>query len=355
MIERPILLDRNENQYGPAPACFEVLRQVGLHELSFYSRDYERKVKSKLSERLAEDLQLPEERIFLSYGSEDMLKQAIHCYLRPGEKILVPNLSWWYYKSVAAEVNGTVVEYPLLEGTESFSYSTGRILELMKKEKPRILLIASPNNPTGNSLPSEHLHTILEETTDTLVVLDEAYRGFTDDSGNDSVQHVKTFDNLLILRTFSKFYALAGVRIGYACAGKNLSRLIRFSTRYLGYNLLSEKLALAALESQSYYESMRTKLISERERYVRELGTQPGWKPFQSSANFLLVRIPPGIGKELKVSILKKGIAVKFYDEGILRDCMRITIGTEGQNDLLLRALKEFAEQRSVVESPVPR
>lgn len=355
MIEQPILLDRNENQYGPAPACFEALRQVSLHELSFYSRDYERKVKSKLSERLAEDLQLPEERILLSYGSEDMLKQTIHCYLRPGEKILVPNLSWWYYKSVAAEVSGTAVEYPLLESTESFFYNTERILELMKKEKPRILLIASPNNPTGNSLPFEDLHSILEETTDTLVVLDEAYWGFTASSRNDSAQHVKTFDNLLILRTFSKFYALAGVRIGYACAGKSLSRLIKFSTRYLGHNLLSEKLALAALESRLYYENMRTKIIGEREKYIKELGAQPGWTPFHSDANFLLVRIPSGIGKELTASLLKKGIAVKFYDEVILSDCMRITVGTEEQNDLLLSALKESAQQRLLVESPVPR
>jgi histidinol-phosphate aminotransferase len=354
MIERPILLDRNENQYGPAPACIEVLRHVGLHDLNFYSRDYERKVKSKLSERLAEDLQLPEERILLSYGSEDMLKQAIHCYLRPGEKILIPNLSWWYYKSVAAEVDGVAVEYPLIEGAESFFYNVERIIQLVKKEKPRILLIASPNNPTGNSLPYEDLHAVLEEATDTLVVLDEAYWGFTENSRNDS-KHVKTFDNLLILRTFSKFYALAGVRIGYACAGKNLSRLTRFSTRYLGYNLLSEKLALAALDSQSYYENMRTRIIQERKKYVRELGALPGWKPFQSDANFLLARIPHDTGKELKNSLLKKGIAVKLYDEGILRDCTRITVGTEEQNSLLLGALREFADQRSLVESPVPR
>jgi histidinol-phosphate aminotransferase len=355
MIERPILLDRNENQYGPAPACFEVLRQAGLHELSFYSRDYERKVKSKLSERLAEDLRLPEERILLSYGSEDMLKQAIHCYLKPGEKILIPNLSWWYYKSVAAEVDGIAVEYPLLEGTESFSYNMERILELMKKEKQRILLIASPNNPTGNSLPYEDLHTILEETTDTLVVLDEAYWGFTEHPPKDSTQLLNVSENLLILRTFSKFYALAGVRIGYACAGKNLSRLIKFSTRYLGYNFLSEELALAALDSQRYYEEMRTKIIGEREKYVRQLDALPSWKPFQSDANFLLVRIPHGMGKELKNWLLKKGIAVKFYDEGTLQDCIRITVSREEQNDLLLGELKEFAEQCSLVESPVPR
>jgi histidinol-phosphate aminotransferase len=355
MIEQLILLDRNENQYGPAPACFEVLRQISLRELSLYSRDYETKVKSKLSERLAEDLVLPEERVLLSYGSEDMLKQAIHCYLKPGEKILVPNLSWWYYKSVAAEVDGIAVEYPLLEGTESFSYNMERILELMKKEKPRILLIASPNNPTGNSLPYKDLHTILEETADTLVVLDEAYWGFTGHPPKDSTQLLDVYGNLLILRTFSKFYGLAGLRIGYACAGKNLSRLIKFSTRYLGYNLFSEKLALAALESNDYYQEMKTKFIIERDRYIRELSTLPGWKPFESDANFLLVKPPDGIERELQDLLMRRGTVIKFFNEQSLRGHVRITIGRREQNDLLLSALKEFTELHTRVESPIPR
>lgn len=89
-----LYLDRNENLYGPAPKCFEVLRNVTANELSLYSRDYARGVKSRLSERLAVDMKIPESQILLSEGSEDMLKQAVHCYLAPGEKILCPEQSW---------------------------------------------------------------------------------------------------------------------------------------------------------------------------------------------------------------------------------------------------------------------
>ncbi len=355
MTEPPILLDRNENQYGPAPACLEVLRETRAHELSFYSRDYELKIKSKLSQRLAEDLGLPEERILLSYGSEDMLKQAIHCYLKPGERILTPNLSWWYYKSVASEVDGVTVEYPLREADGRFSYDVKEIVKLLKTEHPRILLIASPNNPTGNSLPAEDLRIMLDEAGETLVVLDEAYRGFTENTEDELPDLVRRHDNVLFLRTFSKFYALAGVRIGFAVAGKNLHRLAKFSARYLGYSLLFEKLALAALDSDNYYAEMRTKIIREREQYIRELSALPGWKPYNSDANFFLVRIPEGTKIPLRRWLERKGIVIKFFDEGPLHDCVRITIGREDQNYLLRNALKEFAGIHSPTQSAVPQ
>jgi histidinol-phosphate aminotransferase len=354
MIERPILLDRNENQYGPAPACLDVLRQMKLQELTFYSRDYERKVKSKLSQRLAEDLNLPEDRILLSYGSEDMLKQAIHCYLKPGEKILVPDLSWWYYKSVASEVDGQSIEYPIEERGDRFAYDVDEIINLVMTHRPRILLIASPNNPTGNSLRQEDVRALLKQAPETLFILDEAYKGFAEDN-TDSTQLVDISDNLLVLRTFSKLYALASARIGYACAGNSLSRLAKFSTRYLGYNLLSEKLAMAALDSADYYDEVRRRTIAERERYHREFKGLQDWKAYESDANFLLVKTPKGLKAALKQWMQKSGIAIKFFDEERLSGYVRITIGTEAQNDILLSAVKEFAELPNPVETILRR
>lgn len=102
-------LDRNENLYGPAPKCFDVLKSISLQELSFYSRDFTRGLKSRLSEWLATNLDVPETQILLSEGSEDMLKQTVHCYLGPGEKILCPAQSWWYYRALASEVVGETV------------------------------------------------------------------------------------------------------------------------------------------------------------------------------------------------------------------------------------------------------
>ncbi|HTY38619.1 MAG TPA: aminotransferase class I/II-fold pyridoxal phosphate-dependent enzyme, partial [Bacteroidota bacterium] len=116
-------LDRNENLYGPSPKCFDALRTLGIEELSVYSREFTRGVKSALSERLAAELGVPEPQILLSEGSEDMLKQIVHCYLGPGEKVLSPAQSWWYYQKVAAEVGGETITYALNEGTDSFSYN----------------------------------------------------------------------------------------------------------------------------------------------------------------------------------------------------------------------------------------
>lgn len=349
-----ILLDRSENPYGPAPACLDVLRNASAQDLSFYSRDYERKVKSKLSERLSELLDLPEEQILLSYGSEDMLKQAVHCYLRPGDKILTPDLSWWYYKSVATEVDGVTVEYSIKESSNRFYYDVMEISEKLKAAQPRILLIASPNNPTGNGLSRTNLKFLLEQLNDTILILDEAYRGFTHAQDDEDPRFVQQYDNLLILRTFSKFYALAALRIGYALTGKKLGRFRKFSARYLGYNVLSERLALAALESSDYYAKIRERIIEDRNRYLSELNSIPGWKAYESDANFILVRTPSGTITALRKLLESKSIKVKFFLDERLHNFVQITIGTREQNEYLLSVLKEFVHLSHPVRMTAP-
>ena len=216
-------LDRNENLYGPAPRCFEALRAIGLEELSVYSRDFTRGVKSRLSERLAHELKIPEPQILLSEGSEDMLKQAVHCYLGPGEKMLCPSQSWWYYQKVAAEVAGETVTYSLKEATHAFSYDVDELIGLYRKESPRVVLIASPNNPTGNSFRDDDLQKVSETFRESVVVLDEAYWGFADASNEHIAGLISRYRNLVVLRTFSKYYALAGARIAFAAVGTSLS------------------------------------------------------------------------------------------------------------------------------------
>ena len=217
-----LYLDRNENLYGPAPACFDALRSLTVNELSIYSREYLRGVKSRLSERLAEDLGIPEPQILLSEGSEDMLKQAVHCYLGPGERVLCPDQSWWYYRTVASEVAGETVTYRLKVDGRSYRYDIDELIALYQQHSPRVVLIASPNNPTGNSFLDTDLMRLTEAFRESIVILDEAYWGFTDQTNERIGALVSQYRNLLILRTFSKFYALAGARIGFAAAGSSL-------------------------------------------------------------------------------------------------------------------------------------
>ncbi len=339
-MEQKIYLDRNENNYGPSPLCLEVLRKSDYTTLSVYSKSFSSGVKSILSERIAKEIHIPENRVLLGYGAEDLLKQAIQCYLGKDEKLLLPAYSWWYYKKLASEVNGINVEYPLDEGDDSYHYNFEKLIDLYKKEKPKVVLISSPNNPTGNSLSLNELTTLLAELRESIVILDQAYvfNGF-----DDYVKSLLTDNqNLIITRTFSKYYALAGLRIGFALIGENIQKFSRLTNRYLGFNRLSEEIALAALDSSEYYKTVSEKMQKDKLLYYSELGKIKELKVFKSDANFILVKIPKQTYSSLKEFLISKGIVIKFMNEELLNSHLRITIGTEAQNLVVINAIKEF-------------
>jgi len=346
MDKSPLLLDRNENLYGPSPKCFEALRNLTLNELSIYSRDFTRGVKSRLSERLAKELGIPESQLLLSEGSEDMLKQAVHCYLGPGEKILCPDQSWWYYRAVASEVGGETITYRLKEADKSFFYDVDEMIDLYQKASPRVVLIASPNNPTGNSFHDKDLQRLTEAFRESILILDEAYWGFADETNEHISRLISGYRNLLILRTFSKFYALAGARVGFAAAGASLSRLTKFSSRYLGYNRISEELALAALDSSDYYREINGNMRNDRQRWYEFFDSLKGWTCFRSDANFILVRYPIGVKEPLQKFLAGNSVAVKFFSESEFGDCIRITLGTSDQNQRVRSLLASFVDHQ---------
>ncbi len=172
-------LDRNEYNYGPCPAVGEVLRQFDPNDLCFYTRIYDEGKKSIFSDYLSTVYNIPEKQIVLGYGGEDILKQVVHCFLAGKEKqktLLIPEFSWWYYKSIADEVEGRSVLYPLYEDGDTFRYDFRAMKEMIQREKPEMVLMASPNNPTGNSLTPAELDEILSFISpETVVVIDEAY------------------------------------------------------------------------------------------------------------------------------------------------------------------------------------
>ncbi len=337
-----LYLDRNENLYGPSPKCFEALASVSLNEMSVYSRDFVRGVKSSLSERLARDLKVPESQVLLGEGSEDLLKQAVHCYVGPGEKVLCPSQSWWYYRVLAAEVGGTTITYALKEGTDAFAFNVDEMIALYQKESPRVVLVASPNNPTGNSFPDDQLQTLVEAFRESIVILDEAYWGFGESSDSRIAGLIGRYRNLIVLRTFSKYYALAGARIGFAVVGASLGRLAKFAARYLGYNRISEALALAALDSPEYYQSIRKNIREDRQSYYDYFNSLRGFTCYRSDANFFLVRLPSDIAHPLREFLKNRNIEIKFFSEPEFDSFVRITVGTRPQNQLLLSAMREF-------------
>ncbi len=340
MTPKTIYLDRNENNYGPAPACFDVLKKVDLTCLSWYDRSFNRGIRGILSERLAHEFGIPEERVLLGYGAEHILKQTIQCYLGRGQKLMVPAYSWWYYKKIASEVGGLSVEFPMTVGEDRFLYDLAGMREVYARERPAVVFISSPNNPTGNTLDQAGLRSILADFRESVVVLDEAYV-----FGNASGYVKELLDanpNLLIVRTMSKYYALAGVRIGFALMGTGLKNLAEFSNRYLGFNRLSEEVAIAALDSPAYYAGIAGKMSGDRERYYAVLGKLPGFRVFRSDANFILAAIDPAHRAGLKAHLEQRRLIIKFMDEPLLNSHVRITIGTQEENRLLLDAITSY-------------
>ncbi len=343
-------LDRNESQYGPSPKCYEFLKNITLDELSWYSRDFEKGYKSRLSKRLADDFNISERQVILSYGSEDLLKQIIHYYLDRKEKILIPKEAWWYYKKVACEVGGFNVEYPMYigeeEGVKTYMYDVDKMIEIYERERPRIVLIASPNNPTGNRIPTDKLWRFLDACRGALVMIDEAYWGFGSKENDYVKPYIDEFPNLVICRTFSKYYALAGCRIGFAFAGKNLEELINYSVRYLGYNRISERLAEIALDDEKYYDEINFIMQEDKEYMYEEFNKMDGFTPYKTYANFMLVDMPKAIRKDLKQFLKERNVLIKFLDEEAFKTEARITLGTREQNYYLIECIKEFLKTR---------
>ena len=204
-------LDRNEFNFEPSEKVIEAIKNFDPRTLCFYTRIYDQGKKSVISVRLSEIYGVPEEQVLLGYGGEEMLKNAIHYFLMKGDNktILIPEFSWWYYNRVAGECGGSFEMYPLYETGDTFAYNVDEVIAYTNRIHPRMLLLASPNNPTGNSLTSEEIGRIMENIpTDTMVLVDEAYASFITTDVDYIAPLVNKYNNLIISRTLSKFYGL---------------------------------------------------------------------------------------------------------------------------------------------------
>ena len=320
-----------------------------LDELCFYTRIYDEGKKSILSVFLSELYDIDETQVLLGYGGEDILKQAVHYFLtqEDGNKtMLIPKFSWWYYKSIADEVNGHTLQYPLYEDGNTFKYDFETLKDMIQKENPKILLLASPNNPTGNGLTPKELDELLAEVpSQTVVLIDEAYASFVSTDTSYIKKLVNKYPNLIISRTLSKFYGLPGLRMGFGFMSKELEKFSRYSNKYLGYNRISEDIAIAALKSDAHYRNIAKLMNEDRERYEKEIGVLPGFKVYESVANFILIKYPIELKEALQKAFAEQSYKVKFMNEPDINTHLRITLGRPEQNRIVIDTIKEIASK----------
>lgn len=342
-------LDRNEFNYAPSEEVVEALKNFDINKLCFYTRIYDEGKKSIFSVFLSELYGINEEQVLLGYGGEDILKQAVHFFLteEDGNKtMLIPKFSWWYYKSIADEVNGRTLQYPLYEDGKTFKYDFDTLKEMLQKENPKILLLASPNNPTGNGLTPEELDTLLSYTPATTnVIVDEAYASFVTTDTNYIRVLIEKYPNLIISRTLSKFYGLPGLRMGFGFMSKELTRFSKYSNKYLGYNRISEDLAIAALKSDAHYRNIAKLMNADRTSYEEEIGTLPGFKVYNSVANFILIKYPIKLKEALQKAFAAENYKIKFMNEPDINEHIRVTLGRPEQNRIVIDTIKNIAIQ----------
>ena len=342
-------LDRNEFNFEPSAEVVEAIRTFNPKDLCFYTRIYDQGKKSVISVRLSEMYGVPEEQVLLGYGGEDILKNAVHYFLMKGDNktILIPQFSWWYYNRIAGECGGTFEMYPLHETDDTFAYDVQEVIDYTNRIHPRMLLLASPNNPTGNGLTPSEIGEIMEHIpSDTMVLIDEAYASFISTDTAYIAPLIEKYDNLIISRTMSKFYGLPGLRTGFGFIGKGHDQFLSYVNKYLGFNRFSEAVTIAALNSEAHYRRVADDMEWGRQLYKRALGHLEGFKVYKSVANFILIKYPVEIKEALQKALALEEYKIKFMGDKGLESCLRITLGRKEQTQMVVDTILKVYNER---------
>jgi len=217
---------------------------------------------------------------------------------------------------------------------EDFSLDAEAFLAAMAKEKPALVWIAYPNNPTGNAFPVADIERIIRAAPG-LVVIDEAYQPF---AGASFMPRLSEFANMVVMRTVSKI-GMAGLRLGYVCGRPEWIEAFDKTRSPFNVNVVTEAVAIKLLENKNVLDEQSAKVLAERERMRPELERLPGVTVYPTAANFFLVRVPDA--DRVFADLLRQGVLVKNLNGPVLKNCLRLTVGTPDENRILLTALRE--------------
>jgi len=322
-------LDGNENPYGPSPRVAEALQHV---RCELYPDPFH----TELREAVAGCVGAPAGRIIFGNGSDELLELTIRLLLEPGDEVVNCEPTFGMYSFLPPLFLGRVID---VERRPDFSVDPEAVLSAMTP-RTKLVLLASPNNPTGNLLPLEDLRRILESRR--VVLVDEAYVEFA--GGGSAVPLTVQYDNLVVLRTFSKWAGLAGLRVGYGIFPDELIKHLWKIKQPYNVNLAAGAAVLASLLDRHWLSENVARIVAERARMYQGLQGLPSWQVHPSAANFLLCRTPNSL--EVKRRLWEKGIIVRSYFENPrLSDCVRISVGLPAHTDRLIAALRAASEE----------
>jgi histidinol-phosphate aminotransferase len=332
--ERVVKLNTNENPFAPSPKVVQAIQNVEPEML----RRYPNPTADAFRDAAAALLDVKPDMIMAGNGSDDVLTVATRTFVPPGGTLAYPEPTYSLYPVLAKLEEAKTVTVP-------WERDYGLPIEALAETKADAIYLANPNAPTGTFVSPMKVEELAKRFPG-LILVDEAYVDFAEDN---CVPLVREYQNVLITRTLSKAYALAGLRFGYAVGqAPVIAEMMKVKDSY-NCDAISILAATAAIQDQEYARGTWEKVRSERQRLSAEL-THMGWPVIPSQANFILVTCPNGKGKEAYLGLKQQGILVRYFDKPGLADKIRVTVGTMQENNALLGGVKALT---AAAEKPV--
>jgi histidinol-phosphate aminotransferase len=327
---RVVKLNTNENPFPPSPRVIDAIREVDVEML----RRYPNPVAQKFREAAARLHKVSPDQIICGNGSDDILTIATRTFIPPGGTLASPDPTYSLYTVLAQLEGATHVSVP-------WERNWSLPIEALATANADAIYLANPNAPSG-SIVSNDAIAKLAERTGKLVLVDEAYGDFADQTATPLIEK---HANIVVSRTMSKGYALAGLRFGYAIASEAvIDEMMKVKDSY-NCDAISILAATAAIEDQAYARAGWDRVCEERHRVTAEL-ERMGFDVIPSRTNFVLTTVPGGDGKAFYLGLKQQGILIRFFDKPGLRDKIRITIGTGQENDAMLGGIKQLLEKQ---------
>lgn len=341
-LTKIVKLASNENPFGYSSKVKEAIPEM-LDHLEIYPDGNA----TMLREKLSSHLNVSADQLIFGCGSDEIVEIISRTYLEEGTNTITAWPTFPQYRHCAKIEGAEVKEVPLLENGE---HDLTKMLSEVD-ENTRIIWLCSPNNPTGNLIERDKLVSFLKKCPkDILVVVDEAYYEYIDkDKNPNTVELLNQFSNLIILRTFSKAYGLANLRVGYGIASKEIATLLNITRGPFNTTTIGQLSAIHALEDQDFIAHSYEKNLENKSSFRRDL-EEIGLSSYESEANFLFVKLPTS-GDQLFEYLLSKGFIVRSGEALGHPNGVRITIGTEEQMSELRELIKEYLITNNVLSS----
>lgn len=338
-LEKIVKLASNENPFGSSPKAVNAL-QKALTNFTLYPDGYA----TNLREALAHFLKVEEDQLIFGNGADNIIQIISRSFLLPGKNTVMANPSFSQYKHNAIIDGAEIREVPLIDGEHDLDTMLSEI-----DENTSVVWVCSPNNPTGVYISQEKMLSFLEKVPkETLVVIDDAYHDYVDaENYYDSLEYLKQFSNAIVLRTFSKIYGLAALRVGYGVAHKDIIRALEPVREPFNVNTLAQIAAVAAIEDQDYVKECSQK-NREGMKQFEEFCSEHQLHYYPSQANFILIDFGTS-GDDVFQFLLQRGFIVRSGNALGFPTSVRVTVGSTEQNSEVISVMKQYLKEKASV------